>query len=426
MAGGAAGGNRRARTFGGADALNERIAIVGAGLAGLSLALQLQRDPNFRGHVVLFEARSGYTDDRRWSFWPLRGHPFVLLPAQRMSSLRFAAEGDVLCIDCDAAPYTSLAAGDVYAHAQALLHEDPCFSLRFATPVHALREATDHVEVEYATVAPGAEHTNAVQIAAESGFASERFDRVFDGRLPEEAWRFAQWFTGAELTVPAGATMPEPVFMDFGVRLPGEIAFAYVLPQGVDRVLVQLTWFLPRGAEPPTDARTRWARYVSDTLALDPAVIVREESGVVPMHLWPAQTSSKTAAVQRIHRIGTAAGWVRASTGYGFLDTQRASARLAQALCANDDARARTAAIAAVRPRAGVDDRLDAILLEAMRAQPDAVAAWFLRLFQRCPTPQLMRFLSGEAGALDRFAVMRALPPMPFLRAAWRTRGGRA
>jgi lycopene beta-cyclase len=208
--------------------------------------------------------------------------------------------------------------------------------------------------------------------------------------------------------------------MDFDIRNPGEIAFAYVVPQADDRVLVQLTWFLPNGVAPPADARARWARYAM-LLGLDPAAIVREESGALPMH--PFSAASKPFS--RVHVIGTAAGWVRASTGYGFLDTQRAVARLADALCASD-ARARSAAIATVRPRAAIDDRLDVVLLDAMRSDPDAVAGWFLRLFQRCPSARVIRFLSGEASAADRLAIMLALPPMPFLRAALRTRGGRA
>ncbi len=406
--------------------MNERMAVVGAGLAGLSLALQLQRLPTFRGHLTLFEARDAYTDDRRWSFWPLRAHVFAALPAQRLPALRFVAEGAALHLDCTAAPYISLAAGDVYAHALASLAGDERFSIRFASRVQALHEMEDHVVVEYAGVAADAEQSNERGDGPLTQHAHERFDRVFDARLPDEAWRFAQWFTGAELVLPPGAAMPEATLMDFDIRQPGEIAFAYVLPQGIGRVLVQFTWFLPQGATPPADARARWARYVRDALGLDPRAVVREESGVVPMHPFVAARRLRITSVQaRVHPIGTAAGWVRASTGYGFLDTQRAAERLAWVLCSADDARARSAAIAAVRPRAAIDDRLDIVLLEAMRAQPDAVADWFLRLFRDCPPPRLMRFLSGEASALDRLAAMWALPAMPFLRAAWRMRGGR-
>ncbi len=435
--------------------MNERLAVVGAGLAGLSLALRLQNAPEFRGHVTLYEARDAYADDRRWSFWPLCEHPFAALQAMRCPSLRFTVEAVSLQIDCRAMPYTSLAAGDVYADALAQLAGDDRFSIRLGTRVHTVRDAGDHVLVEN-TMKPNGEdqhertdqshvdrmheiQVHAVQVHADqvhvvqanelhtdadqthAQHASARFDRVFDGRMPAEAWRFTQWFTGAELALPRGVAMPEPRLMDFDIRRPGEIAFAYVLPQADDRVLVQLTWFLPHGVSPPADARARWAQYATASLGLDPAAIVREESGALPMHPFPAASKP----FSRVHSIGTAAGWVRASTGYGFLDTQRAAARLAAALCTTD-AHARDMAIAAVRPRAAIDDRLDVVLLDAMRADPDAVAGWFLRLFQRCPPLRAIRFLSGEASATDRLAIMTALPPMPFLRAALRTRGGRA
>ena len=375
----------------------ERIAVVGAGLAGLSLAVQLQRQ-GFRGETTLFEARDQYRDDRRWSYWPLFAHPFSGLPAQRYPALTVAGPGAKRILGCDATPYTCVAAGELYAHAQALLADDPRFVLRMGAAVQDVTVAANHASVEV---------DGDVQ----------RFDRVFDGRPPQAAPRVLQWFIGGDVTVPSTQPMPAPVLMDFDVGESGHIAFAYVLPQPPDAVLVQLTYFLPHGQPPPADAQSHWEAYVAQKLGLDPQALQRVESGAVPMHRY----RNDRHASPRVQPIGTAAGWVRAATGYGFLDTQRAAARLAHALI---HAPARSAR---VRPRSRIDDSFDDLFLDAMLHAPDRAAGWFMRLFQRCPTPSLIRFLSGEANGVDRLALMRALPPTPFLAAlARRLRGAGA
>jgi lycopene beta-cyclase len=260
------------------------------------------------------------------------------------------------------------------------------------------------------------------------GDGDTRYDRVFDARPPRIEPEFLQWFVGGEIELPVGAAMPAPGLMDFDLDQDNghsndqvhDIVFAYVLPQRDDTVLVQLTYFLPRGASPPTDAWPRWRRYVVERLRLDPSRLRREECGAIPMHTLRRQVD----AASRVQPLGAAAGWIRAATGYGFVDTQRACVRLAEALVHAPHTAAR------VRPRARIDDAMDAVLLEAMRRHPQHVGRWFLRLFERCPSARLIRFLSGEATMADRLAVMAALPPGPFVGAALhrslrgRVRGG--
>lgn len=375
----------------------ESIAVVGGGLAGLSLALQLQQEPAFRGRLTVYEARDAYADDRRWSFWPVIGHPFSAQPLRRYPLLRMSAHGRSILFDCAATPYACFAAGDLYAEARSRLAGDARFDLRMG-----------------ATVAGVEADANGATVRTDDGDA--RYDRVFDARPPRIEPECLQWFVGGEVEVPADSAMPTPVLMDFDVggsssdAPDADIVFVYVLPQRYDTVLVQLTYFLPRGASPPTDAWSRWRRYVIDRLALDPSRLRREECGAIPMHPLRPQVD----ATSRVQPLGAAAGWIRAATGYGFVDTQRASARLAEALVRAPQTAAR------VRPRARVDDAMDAVLLEAMRRYPQDVGGWFLRLFERCPPARLIRFLSGEATMADRLAVMAALPPGRFVSAALR------
>jgi lycopene beta-cyclase len=375
----------------------ESIAVVGGGLAGLSLALHLQQESAFCGHVTVYEARDAYTDDRRWSFWPIVEHPFSAQPLQRYPQLRMTACGRMIQFDCAETPYACFAAGDLYAEARTRLAGDARFALRMGVTVNAIDS-----DAACATVRTSDGHA--------------RYDRVFDARPSQIEPEFLQWFVGGEIEVPADQPMPAPMLMDFDIDgrqadiSDPAIVFVYALPQGRDTLLVQLTYFLPRGTSPPIDAWSRWRRYVVERLGLDPSRLRREECGAIPMH--PVRPRVDLAS--RVQPLGAPAGWIRAATGYGFVDTQRASARLARALVRAPQAAAR------VRPRARIDDAMDAILLDAMRRHPQNVGAWFLRLFERCPSARLIRFLSGEATTADRLSVMAALPPGRFVSAAVR------
>ena len=74
------------------------VAILGAGLAGLSLAARLAA-PRFSGlRVLLVEPRSSYVRDRTWSYWALDPHPFQAAVSASWTRWAVAADGvDVVC-----------------------------------------------------------------------------------------------------------------------------------------------------------------------------------------------------------------------------------------------------------------------------------------------------------------------------------------
>jgi len=61
---------------------------------------------------------------------------------------------------------------------------------------------------------------------------------------------------------------------------------------------------------------------------------------------------------------------------------------------------------------------MDKVFLQAIRQHPDAASGWFLRLFANTTAAQQRRFLGDQPGAQDLLAIMQALPPGPFMRAA--------
>jgi lycopene beta-cyclase len=133
----------------------------------------------------------------------------------------------------------------------------------------------------------------------------------------------------------------------------------------------------------------------------------------------PASQDRRRAG-DRIQRIGTAAGEVRAGSGYGFATMQRRAEARARALARQAPA----APPPALGPAWSRTDRaMDAVLLAVLWKSPQRAASLFPALYDRVDSDVLIRFLDGVARPSDRTAVIQAMPPGPFLRAAM-TLGG--
>jgi len=63
---------------------------------------------------------------------------------------------------------------------------------------------------------------------------------------------------------------------------------------------------------------------------------------------------------------------------------------------------------------------MDRVFLRVMDRHPERVPEFFHRMFQRVPPETLVRFLESEPRPADILQVMRALPPAPFIAAAFR------
>ncbi|MGL6290806.1 MAG: lycopene cyclase family protein [Silanimonas sp.] len=374
-----------------------RIGIAGAGLAGMSLAIALLKQPGFRGRVTVFEPRQAPVHDRHWSYWSGEAHAFDGLPHVDHGAIEVGTADRRVRVDLGRLRYRTLASGDVHAHAVATLDADARAELHWGRGL----------------VSVTADDTSGLRLQLDDG-EDAVVDLLFDSRPPPpSAAGFQQGFVGGVLRVeraPSTAVLMD--FLDAGER----IAFRYAIPLATDRVLMQLTWLLRPGEAMPADAEAQLAQQVQASFGASATWCGREEA-VLPMRAFP-----RGRRAPGWWPIGTAAGWTRAATGYAFLDTQRAVAAIARC-CAIANPQQREAALARVRARPALDDRLDAVFLAALQRHPERAGDWFTRLFERVPAAALVAFLAGRAGPLDRLRVAAALPPLPFLRAlpaAWR------
>jgi lycopene beta-cyclase len=365
------------------------VAVVGAGAAGLSLALRLARPPTGARPVtaVLLAAPPGpfRVARRTWCYWETGAGPFDEVLTASWQRLR-VRRGDGRAVDAAIAPlrYKMLCSDALEALAGGVIAASPC-----VTRVEAVVGRVESVG------------TGAVVHArrADGGRLTVRARWAFDSRPPQRLpparttllQHFRGWFVRARRPVFDPATVE---LMDFRTPQPPHgLSFGYVLPTGPHEALVEYTEFSRRVL-----GRDEYERallhYTTRILGARDHEVTACEQGVIPM--TDAEFPRRAAA--SVFRIGAAAGATRPGTGYTFSGVQRQVRAVATALHTGRRP---------LPPRAhSVRSRLmDAVLLHALdRGRVDG-PDFFTHLFTRVPAPRLLRFLDGRTSLPEDLAV---------------------
>lgn len=353
------------------------VAILGGGLAGLSLAARLA-EPRFRHlGVVVLEARTHYARDRTWCFWDTAPHPFQEAVTRSWDRWAVAGQGGHVERSAPGIRYAHIPADRFYDLARQRIEAAPNVTLRHGVLANPTEEA-DGVRLD----PPGL-----------------RARLVFDARPPARLGRhgLAQRFLGQEVEVarpifdPGCATL-----MDLAVSGDG-VHFTYVLPTSPTRALVEDSWFA-RPATPPPDHRAALGRWLALHGAGEHRVLF-EESGCLPM-----DPRFRPALGRRLVPLGGAAGAHRPATGYAFVRIQQQC----DFLCDHLDEALAAGRMPPFRRRAASVRGMDRIMLGILGRFPRVAPRLFVGLFRHCPAPRLVRFLADRPSALDLAAVVLA------------------
>ncbi len=198
-----------------------------------------------------------------------------------------------------------------------------------------------------------------------------------------------------------------PTLFDFRTPQGDGARFVYLLPDDPHRALVELTEFVPRGAQPPTPAArgAALAGYLRDVLRGGDHEILRTESAVLPLRAYPPARGSG-----RVLAIGAQGGLVKASTGYAYQRIQRDSAAIARSLAW----RGHPFDIPPPRRRHRL---LDAVLLDVLDRDPAQLERAFARLFFANPAERVLRFLDEDSAVRGELGLVVSLPKAPNVRA---------
>ncbi len=368
------------------------IAIIGGGLAGLSLAWRLA-DPTFGQHrVIVLEPREQYVPDRTWSYWKLHDHPFQPWVSHSWERWQVATNAGTAVGNSTEHPYQRLPAASLYSAALTRIENAAHVHLRLGCSVDGLVDR-----------GPGD-----VQVTGPWGELSAAL--AFDSRPPKlRSGALVQHFCGWEIETPEPRFQTDTVtLMDFQVAQQGAVHFVYVLPLSPCSALIEDTW-ISRSPQPLNTYAQHLRHYLTQHLNVTDYRLLRMEEGRIPMD----PTLRRRRQRSRIVQLGTRGGMVRAASGYAFLQIQRDSEDLARQLTAG--ARVWRRGLRPQRSPGVLTRRMDSVFLGYLDRHPERAPELFRALFTGCPPEDLVRFLGGVGSFSDHLAVIAALPKLPLL-----------
>jgi lycopene beta-cyclase len=288
-------------------------AIVGAGAAGLHLALAMQDDAFFKDKKILILEKDGKNkNDRNWSFWEKNTGKWDNILLKSWSVGDFYCQKEHKELDLQPYKYKMVRGLDFYNHAKKRLINTPNFTW---------------LTGEVSNVEEGA--INSIFSKNSIGeITTYKATYVFDSRIPKEflnekddekhvnlLQHFKGWFirTTEDCFADERFTM-----MDYRLLWKENSSFTYVLPLNKREALVEFTLFSEELLK-NEDYDLMLKRYIKEILKIENYEITEVEQGIIPMSTFPFEKYSQGNHI----RIGTAGGWVKPSSGYSFKNCEK-------------------------------------------------------------------------------------------------------
>ena len=371
--------------------------IVGAGAAGLQLALAMveKNVVSPQRKLLIVEQRPKTVNDRTWCHWSKENGKWESLIQAAWSEAKFiTTEGEHRSLDLVPYTYKMIRGIDFYHYAFAELTKSSYVEISYDTCTHL-----EEIDVE-------------VKVHCLDNIYTSKY--VFDSRVERPlsemkkfpfVWQhFVGWFVRFESSV-----FDANVFtiMDFSIANEGRTGFMYVLPIENNYALFEYTYFDAK-PEKLSHYQLKIQNYLSHHFPQSQYQLVETEEGQIPMTTYPFH-KTHTA---RVTKIGTAGGWVRPCSGYGWKFYEKHVDKIVDNIQRKK------------RPSHGLRTSkvgfMDAILLKILVDENNKGPEIFSQMYHSLPPWLIFKFLDGETSWRENLRVITAFRPAPFLRSVFR------
>ena len=367
--------------------------IAGAGCAGLSLALELQKSKLLFKRVLLIDADAKKANDRTWCYWSTaENDAYAHLHACSWQQIKFIAPNFEQISELDKYSYNLIRGADFYIHALNKLKNDTRFEFVIDS-IEAITSKENFAEVK--TV-------NGV-FTAKLAFNSIFRNFAITAKHNNLVQHFKGWKISCQEEMFVKQT---PTFMDFSVEQFNDCRFFYVLPFSTTEALVEYTGFSKESiSDEAYDIELK--KYIGTLLKGKAYTITETEKGSIPMY----ESAAINTFGKSVIAIGTAGGASKASTGYTFYFIQKHVKELVSLLEQGKQ-------LPPVYRRNKRFLYYDRILLYLLHSGTLSGQKIFSTMFNRNSRITILEFLNEESTLLAELRMFTTLPVLPFAKAA--------
>jgi len=367
--------------------------IAGGGMSGLSFAYYLAESKLAYERVLIID--QGSEASKTWSYWSDETHPFDIYAEHTWKNLAVHSfSNKQLDLAIEPFVYRKIESSTWTKAIKDKLLNNPKFEF-----VQATIESFQY-QGKYAKV-----------VTSKGAF--EATEKIFDSVSPypcdlTNTKELKQHFVGLsiETNFPLFDASKATLF-DFRIAFTNACEFMYVLPTSARTALFEHTFFsstLLEEAEYLKQIKAYLLAYYG--LSDDDYEFKGSEKGIIPMNYVEIQQN----LYQKIIKIGTAGGFVKASTGYSFKRTQELLKNLVDQLESNQLS-------ARVITQTRFKVLLDRIFIQVLVDQEVKGSTVFEKLFQKNSAQHMLRFLDEKTSVWEDLRMMATVPTLPFMKA---------
>lgn len=367
--------------------------IVGAGAAGMQLALEFSKDKSFsKCNILVIEKSKEPLNIKTWCYWEEGEGLYDDIIARSWSSGLFYGQTEMLELDMGSYRYKMLEQKAFISYGRDQIEACPWISVQYHEVESVVAISNGSIEVKS---------------QGNSYLGRQVFDSRFDEDIYEKKFdqvKLIQHFKGWHVRTERDCFDPSKfVMMDFRVQDEGTMNFTYVLPLSPKEGLVEFTYFSEQVVS-DADYDQYLEAYISKILGARNYEILKIEKGVIPMTTFPFSKQSS----ENIFKIGTAGGWVKPSTGYSFNLSGKKAKQIIQNIKNGLEI-----THGLTNKRHG---HLDRIFLNVLSSNNSKASELFWSMYRKNKAKEIFKFLDEESTIVEELKIISSFKKMPFLR----------
>ncbi|MFD1615004.1 lycopene cyclase family protein [Gelatiniphilus marinus] len=371
--------------------------IIGNGLAGLQLALKMASDAFFNDkQVALIDHSEKKLNDKTWSFWETKPSLWNGIVFRSWKKASIITSKKTTHLTLKPYSYKSIRSIDFYNEAKTKLKKH--HNIHFIIDgVELVREENDNIIVT----------TKQNTFTASYAFDS-RIPKTFS-ELSKQSLTILQHFKGWVIkTEQESFDETKVIMMDYRLKDGNQTTFTYVLPFSKTEALVEFTYFTEQLVNDETYSKFI-KKYIKEYLKIDSYTIVETETGIIPMTTFPFEKHNS----KRLTKIGTAGGWVKASTGYSFKHTEKKTAQIIENIKAN-----KAPSNKLFKSKFKFYDK---VFLKVLKDDNHKGEWIFQQFYNKNSVETMFKFLDEESNFFEDLKIMSSLFSFSFIKAFFRT-----